>query len=271
MRRATATKAVQREIRTHVAGVMAAAFVAVAPHPLLTQQTASLPFAAGERLNYRVRVGIMGTVGHGSMWIEGPVTVRGTPTLLLRSDFRARVAWFKAFDRSDSWLDAERMSVLRFVKSEKQPQSSTEERVEVFPADQRWENAKGETGSSPTNASLDELSFIYYIRTLPLEDDTVYNLSRHFDSARNPVTVRVLRRERIKTEAGEFRTIVVEMRVTDPRRYRNQGVIKLFLSDDHCRLPVRIESAAPMFGTAVFTVESITRGQAAVLAAAGDH
>lgn len=271
MHRATATRAVQREVLVRVAVVMAAALVAVAPLPAFTQTSASLPFAAGERLTYRVRVGIMGTVGRGSMWIEGPVDVRGTQTLLLRSDFHARVAWYKAFDRSDSWLDAERMSVLRFVKSERQSQSSTDERVEVFPAEQRWENAKGETGNSPTNASLDELSFIYYIRTLPLLDDTTYNVSRHFDSARNPVTVRVLRRERIKTDAGAFQTIVVEMRVTDPRRYRRGGVIKLYLTDDHCRLPVRIETAAPVFGTAVFTVESITRGHAAVLAAAGDH
>jgi hypothetical protein len=48
------------------------------------------------------------------------------------------------------------------------------------------------------------------------------------------------------------------MRVKDPRRYRGEGVIRISLSDDDRRLPVRIESRMPMLGRAVLTLEAFT-------------
>jgi hypothetical protein len=103
------------------------------------------------------------------------------------------------------------------------------------------------------------------MRQLPLDIDSTYSFDRHFEMERNPVTVRVLGRETVTTKAGEFRTIVVEMRVRDQARYRKsggEGVLRFFLSDDAHRIPVRIESAMPVFGTAVFTLVSASTGAA---------
>jgi hypothetical protein len=66
-------------------------------------------------------------------------------------------------------------------------------------------------------------------------------------------------RDTVRTNAGTFPTIVVEMRVKDPRRYGGEGVIRLHLSDDAFRYPVRIESAIPVLGATVLTLESVTR------------
>jgi hypothetical protein len=99
---------------------------------------------------------------------------------------------------------------------------------------------------------------MYFLRTLPLTPDTVYTFTRHFDPARSPTTVRVIRRETVTTGAGEFQTALVEMRVKDPRRYRGEGVIRINISDDPCRLLVRIESAMPLVGAGVLTLESHT-------------
>jgi hypothetical protein len=130
--------------------------------------------------------------------------------------------------------------------------------VELYPEQRRWEAEDGRRGESPTDAPLDELSFMYFIRTLPLTPDATYRLDRHFEQERNPASVRVGGRETVKTPAGEFRTIVVELRVRDPRRYRGEGLIRINLSDDERRLPVRIESAMPIIGNAVLTLESHT-------------
>jgi hypothetical protein len=46
------------------------------------------------------------------------------------------------------------------------------------------------------------------------------------------------------------------MRVRDSRRYKGEGVIRINLSDDAMRIPVRIESAMPVVGTAVMTLQS---------------
>jgi hypothetical protein len=44
--------------------------------------------------------------------------------------------------------------------------------------------------------------------------------------------------------------------VRDSRRYKGEGVIRINLSDDAMRIPVRIESAMPVVGTAVMTLQS---------------
>jgi hypothetical protein len=53
------------------------------------------------------------------------------------------------------------------------------------------------------------------------------------------------------------------MRVRDPRRYRGEGVIRVNLSDDACRIPVRIESRMPVVGAAVMLLASHNLGACA--------
>ena len=217
------------------------------------------PFQAGERLTYRVKIGRFGKLGRGSMWISESASVRGTDALVLHFAFQARVGPVKVMNETESWLDPERMASVRFHKHERHPLSDHDEEVELFPERREWRAADGTSGVSPTDAPLDELSFIYYLRTLPLDRDTTFALDRHFDAERNPTVIRVLGREVIETEAGTFDTIIVEMRVRD-RRYRGEGVIRFNLSDDARRLPVRIESSAPVVGKAVLTLESHSQG-----------
>lgn len=246
---------------TVLAAIAAATFALPA-----TAQISALPFAIGEKLDYRVSVSKMGKVGTGSMWIEGPVDVRGISTWLLRFDFKAGLGPMKAVDHTSSWLDPEHMAAQRYFKHEKHVLSHHDERVEIFPSEKRWTGADGATGTSPTNAPLDELSFMYFLRTLPLTNDTVYRFDRHFDLSRSPTSVKVIRREALTTPAGTFQTVLVEMRVRDPRRYKGEGLIRINLSDDTMRIPVRIESAMPVIGTAVMTLERYNNPTAAKLA-----
>jgi hypothetical protein len=223
-------------------------------------QASQLPFEVGERLRYRVSVGRLGTVGEGEMSVGGPAAVRGTETLVLTSEIHAKVGFLKTTERVESWIDPTRMAALRYQKRTRAALArDDEQQVELFPEEQRWADHRGNHGQSPTSAPLDELSFIYYLRTLPLNADTVDRLVRHYDPARNPIAVRVTGHDTVRTNAGTFPTIVVEMRVKDPRRYGGEGVIRLHLSDDAFRYPVRIESAVPVLGATVLVLESITR------------
>jgi len=215
------------------------------------------PFAPGERLQYAVKLSAVGLRGHGAMWIDGPETVRGTETWVLHFGFKARLGPVKVSDTTESWLDPRRMASLRFVKRERHPLSSHDEDVALFPEEKRWSAADGTSGDAITVAPLDELSFIYLLRTVPLATDSTYQFDRHFDAARNPTLVRVLRRESITVGAGTFATVLVEMRVHDPAHYRGDGVIRINLSDDERRLPVRIESTIPVAGTALLTLEAL--------------
>ena len=185
--------------------------------------------------------------------------IRGISVHALRFDFNAGVGPIRAADRTGSWIDLARMASMRFVKKERHPLSRHDESVELFLDRGRWEAADGTSGDIAAEAPLDELSFMYFIRTLPLVLDSAYAFNRHFDARRNPTTVRMVRRDTIETPAGIFNAVLVEMRVRDSRRYDGEGIIRIYLSDDDLRLPVRIESAMPRIGTAVLTLQAYTQ------------
>jgi hypothetical protein len=221
----------------------------------------SLPFGVGERLTYHVRVDKMRASGRGTMWIEGPIEFRGTSTLLLRSAVEVGIGPIKAINHTDSWLDASRMTSLRFEQRHRYLWSRRNSDVDVYPEEMRWAGSKGDSGVSLSDTPLDELSFIYYIRTLALEPDNAWSLNRHFDAVRNPVCIRVLGRETLSTVLGETAVVVTELRVKDPR-FTGEGVIRLFMTENSDRVPVRIESSLPGMGSAVFTLESFVRAPA---------
>lgn len=251
--RSTAARWARRTIV--LAGLLECAMLA----PVGAQAT-ELPFDVGERLRYRVSLGRLGTVGEGEMAVDGPEAVRGTETLVLRSRVSARVGFVKTTERAQSWIDPTRMTALRYLKrTQRALTRDDDQHVELFPEQRRWEDQHGNSGESPTSSPLDELSFIYYLRTLPLDADTTNSVVRHYDATRNPIAVRVVGRDTVRTSAGTFPTIVVEMRVKDSRRYGGEGVIRLHLSDDAFRYPVRIESSIPVLGATVLTLESVTR------------
>ena len=237
-------------------GIVALAMIGVCAGTRVPSETTALPFSVGEKLTYEVHIANGDKVGTATMWVEGPVDVRGISTYLLRFDSRIRIAFLSAASSSSSWFDPLRGSSLRFLKHEQNPLTHNDESVDLYPDQKEWRSAKGDSGQSPTSTPLDELSFMYFIRTLPMTPGTTYRFDRHFDAARNPTTVSVIRREVIPTPMGELRVILVEMRVRDPRHFKGEGLIRIHLTDDDCRLPARIESTMPVVGTAVLTIAS---------------
>lgn len=210
--------------------------------------SARMPFAPGEELSYRAISSRFGAFGTGTMSILGEETIRGMSTYRLRFDFEGRVGPFRVSDQTRSWLVANRMLSVRYQKRERSPLGSRSEQVEIYPDEREWRAPGGLGGETPTSAPLDELSFLYFIRTLPLRNGESHAVHRHFDAARNPVHIRVLRREVTRVPAGEFRTVVVEMRVKDTKVFGGDGTLRLYLTDDDRRIPVLIESSAPWVG-----------------------
>ena len=216
----------------------------------------NLPFSIGEKLSYDVMLARGSRVGNATMWIEGPATVRGTSTYVLRFDSRVRLALFTGVSSSGSWFDPVRKTSLRYFKRERSLLTHDDVSVDMYPDEKKWKSRDGTTGDSPSDSSLDELSFIFFIRTLPLTPGSSFRFDRHFDVARNPVIVNVIRREVTATAMGELHTVLVEMRVRDPKHYEGEGLIRINLTDDQCRLPARIESTMPIVGKAIMTIKT---------------
>jgi hypothetical protein len=221
----------------------------------MAQAADSTAFMQGERLVYNAHAG-PGLNARAEMWVDGPVTLRGIRVLVLNSEIKGGFGPVKVTDRTTSWIDPDRMATVRFLKQEHNPLGSHSEEVEIDPDGRAWHAVDGRTGTSPSDQPLDELSFIYVLRTLSLPDDSALVINRHFDPERNPTVIRSLGTGTVKTPAGTFATREVEMRVRDARRYRGEGVIRISLSDDGCRRPVRIESRIPNAGKVVLELLS---------------
>lgn len=250
---------------TSPAVLLAAAITLCAPPS--GAQSPALPFAVGEKLEYVARAP-HGLKGRATLWIEGLAPVRGVETMVLRFDFATKVGFVTISDRTTSWLDPLQMAAMRFDKREVRFLARHTEHVELQPATREWTAGDGRTGMSPTSQPLDELSFIYWLRTVSLGPDETLTLERHFDPARNPTVIRSLGRGRVQTPLGTFATREVEMRVRDTRNYKGEGVIRFSFSDDACRRPVRIESTIPDAGTVVMTLAGATPAVTSCAAAA---
>ena len=216
----------------------------------------SLPFGNGEVLTFSVRAAKFGRLGHAVMAVSGPVNVRGIETMLVTFDTHLRVLLMKSSDADRSWIDPVRMTSLRFERHERRPFSSEDDSVEIYPDLRYWSAAHGKSGSTLSGAPLDELSFVYFLRTITLLPDSVYAFDRHYDQRRIPTTVRFVKRETLLTPAGEFNTVELEMQSRSGVDFKDEWVLRLWISEDRCRLPVRMESVVPLLGKGVMTLES---------------
>lgn len=216
----------------------------------------SLPFHVGESLEFEVRVARLGRVGEGRMWVEGPVDERGVQTWRLRFELEAGKGPIRGIDRTSSWIDPARFATTRFAKEERHPLSRSKEEVLVHADSGTWRDKEGPSGKLASPDPLDELSFLYFLRTLPIDRDTTLSISRHFDEARNPTVVRISDGGEIRTPAGIFRTRLITMEVRDPKRYKGTGTIRIHLNDGECRVPVRIESRMPVFGATTLSLKA---------------
>jgi hypothetical protein len=221
-----------------------------------------LPFAAGEKLAYGVRVAMMGAKGKAVMSVTGPEELRGRLVLQLQSEASVGVGFLRGTDNTRSWVEPLTFSTLRFVQNERHIISRASDSVEVFPEQRRWIRADGTSGTMQTDAPLDVLSFIYFLRTLPFGLDSTWTFARHLDDARNPTVVRVVGRDSLVTPAGRFDTWSVEMQVRDTAHYKGEGVIRLQFSADDRRLPVRLQSVMPLVGTTTMTLSAAVPGGA---------
>ncbi|MDQ8164158.1 MAG: DUF3108 domain-containing protein [Gemmatimonadota bacterium] len=232
-------------------------------------QSVCMPFGQGEQLTYGVKAARLGARGKLVMSVSGPEALRGHQALVLRSEASVGVGFVKGSDKSASWVDPVRLATLRYTQRERHVVSRSNDSVEVFPDERRWERSDGRKGETLTSDPLDVLSYIYYLRTLPLAVGATWTLNRHLDNERNPTIVTVIGRDSLQTPAGRYTGWNVEMHVRDKDHYGGSGTLRLLISDDEFRLPVRIESEMPVVGAAVMTLTGVQRAGAGSCAVPG--
>ncbi|HWK88751.1 MAG TPA: DUF3108 domain-containing protein [Longimicrobium sp.] len=210
-------------------------------------QQQRLPFSDGERAEYQVKLGGVG-VGRGSLEVVGTETIRGQATFRTRMRVNGRAPLVTVNDTYESWIDTDQLFSRRFHQNVQEARYRRNRTFDFFPESGTWRRENGSTGTLSTREPLDDLSFIYYARTLPLEVGTTHTIRRYFKPDGNPVTIRVLRRETVTVPAGRFRTIVVQPIIQTDGLFGEGGRAEVYFTDDARRIPVLIRSRVPVVG-----------------------
>lgn len=222
---------------------------------------ARAPFGPGEHLVYKVKVGIFG-VGEGYMSVMGVEDHNDGPVYRVAMAIQGGLGPAKVNDVYQSWFDVSTLQTWRYIRDIDEVGYQSYRHWEFFPERMRWERQDNdEAGDLGSALPLDEIAFIYFLRTLPLEVGKSYTLNRYFKDDGNPVTVRVLRRDQRETEGVLYNTIVVAPEIQTDGLFGEGGEAEIHLTDDERRIPVYVKSDIPNFpGSLTLHLRSIQEG-----------
>lgn len=224
--------------------------VAVVPagaHGDAPPESANLPFAVGEQLNYMVAVG-GAKVGTGKMELLGVEEIRGEDTYHAIFTVEGGFLMFKVNDVLESWFDTETLSSRRFIQNIHEVNYKKHRYFDIYP-ERGVLHQKGYDEMPTVPKPLDDASFLYFVRTVPLEMGKTYTFNRYFRPDRNPVVVKVLRKEKITVPAGTFNTIVIQPIIKSQGIFAEGGEAEMWLTDDHRRMMVQFKAKVPYLKT----------------------
>lgn len=221
----------------------------------------AVPFGPGETARYQVKLGLFGDVGEGSLTVGPLDTVRGHETYHLRMHIKGGIPFAHVDTKYESWLDVDELMSRRFHQDQHEVRYERKRTFDFFPEDQRWELANGETGELPTDMPLDDLSFLFFVRTLPLEVGKEYRFNRYFQEDGNPVRLKVLRTETVRVPAGTFETIVVRPIIKSKGLFSEGGEAEVYFTNDANRVLVMLKSKVKILRSLDLVLEEYTPGE----------
>ncbi len=219
------------------------------------------PFRARESLKFSVQYGI---IHAGNAWLEIPEVrqYKGHEVYLLlaRAESNAFFSrFYKVRERIESYWDRHGLYSRRYVEDRREGKFRQQSDIVFDPV--RNEAVYSDGGTFPVPARVqDALSAFYYFRTqaLPLGGSIVFHY--HASRKSQPLQVKVLGRERIKTPAGTFDCIGIEPILKAGGIFKNSGRLVIWVTDDERRMPVLMKSKVAIGSISVVLVEARTGG-----------
>ena len=239
---------------------LAAAFAA---RPAAAQTSTGLraPFYPGESMEYAVGYGRL-PAGSLEIRIEELDTLDGRPAYHIVFAAESNKAISYVYDINsieESWFDAEEFYSLRYKRrSTENDRTRTKEYVFDQERQVRTEPDGDVEPASPR--AVDQVAMFYYVRLLPLEPGSKFVLRNQADPNDNPLTITVLKKERVKVPAGTYDTYVLDLDVrTDSGLFKRGGENRIWVTTDPLHVPVKISSKV---GLGSFQAELVdyTRG-----------
>jgi hypothetical protein len=201
-----------------------------------------LPFGPGERFEFSVKLGLL-SFGSARMEVVEPDTVDGHLTWKIRMLVDIGSLVYDANDTLESWLDPQKMVSRRFEKRFRNSKQNQNRLYSLHPEDGIYTRADRDTLYATPLDVLDDVSFLYVVRTLPLELGQTYEYHRYYDIRKNPLVVRVLRRETLELPDGtKAPCLVLAPVIGTSGLFKPKANARLWITDDARRIPVQIKA-----------------------------
>lgn len=202
-----------------------------------------VPFGVGERLTYDAHVNFM-SAGQASMSVEDITPIRGRPTYHTIFDVKGHVLFFHVDDHYESWFDTASLVSLHHVQHIDETKYHSDKTYDFYPERQVYVR-NGEENPSVAQP-LDEGSFIYFMRSIPLEVGKTYSFDRYYKPSSNPVVIQVERKEHIRVPAGEYDAIVLRPIIKSKGLFSEHGDAEVWFSDDSLHTLLKLRSKLPV-------------------------
>lgn len=205
---------------------------------LLARLAAPYPFTVGETLEYDAKLGVF-PIGTARMSVNQMTRERGTEAFVFAATGEGRPMGIRVGADLTSYVGARRFSSLRFHRRVYQGASVDESQFQIVGDSSRYrQDGIPRDWAAPSNP-LDELAFLYYLRTVPLKVGATYQIPRYFKTGYNPIQVRVVSRS--DWQLPEGRTVpAFNLEIT------SRGMqMSVTMTDDARRLPVELELPLP--------------------------
>lgn len=198
---------------------------------------------------------------HGKMYVDEPIDTMGHLCYPIYSTVRSTSffsTFFRVEDSALTCMDVRELFPLRFEKYLREGKYRAD-RIATF-------DPVAGLAYTPDDTIVvqpyvqDALSLLYYVRALELEPETDLEVDNYDGKKNYKLTVRILRRERIKVKAGVFNTIVVEPLLQAAGLFKHEGKLTVWLSDDRLHLPVLMKSKV-IVGSIVAELSEYNLGQ----------
>ena len=223
--------------------LVTAASPALAPVPAASRpaRQQEAPWVVGETLEYRLRF-LVFNIGRATLTVLGVDTVRGEPCYHVQFTVHGRAPFYALDDSLRSWIGVRDLVSRRFEQDANDNGHLRSRRYEILP--EQGIRIRNGTDTAQTVAEpLDDVSFIYFGRTVPLDSGQTYVFPRYFEVDRNPITIQVIGRESIRVPAGRFDAVAVRPIFRSGGLFGEGGRAVIWFSDDRERIPLRIRAS----------------------------
>jgi uncharacterized protein DUF3108/glycosyl transferase family 2 len=209
--------------------------------------TRPVPYGPGEVITYSAKFGIL-SVGQATLGITAVDTVRGIETYRARFHLRGGALWYKLDQVMESWFGVADGLSRRFSQDTRENSNERHRTFEIFPDSGYYRQVDVDSNIATVPDPVDDASFFFIVRTLPLEPGQTYQINRYFRPDRNPITLQVVRR--MECEVYGLKVPCLEIKATIIGRgiFAERNDTRLWLTDDARRLMVQFKSRFS-FGT----------------------